>query len=139
MSKMIVARRGLSVLALASTLAGCESLLDVKNPEAILEPQLVDRGLADVLVNSALGALQGAFNTWTYHSAILSDEAVTGHNFPEWRDIDMRMYKTDDGVLDANFEDAHLTRFMADSMTNVLKSVLTAPAQDLRVARTLVI
>ena len=139
MSKMIVARRGFSVLALGVLLGGCESLLDVKNPETILEPQLVDRTLADVMVNSSLGALQGAFNTWTYHSAILSDEAVTGHNFPEWRDIDMRNYKTDDGVLDANFDDAHLTRFLADSMSRVLKSVLASPNQDLRVARTLII
>jgi hypothetical protein len=137
----IDARRGLAVLAFlgAATLPACDSLLSVDNPARILEEQLDDATIADVLVNSALGELQRAYDDWTYNSAIMSDEAVTGHNFYEWRDIDLRLYKSNDGVLDDNFNNSHSMRFMADSVASLLKGMVPNPTRDLRVARALAV
>lgn len=133
-------RRGSAILAAGAALAlgGCDtidSLLEANNPAAIREDQLDDATLANVLTSSVVG--QFAFHygepiIWT--SSILTDEQVSGINWPTTRDIGKRYLPYDVGPANDMFRALSQVRFMADSISTRLDELLPDAATDRRKA-----
>lgn len=125
-----------ALVAVALGFAGCDSFLTVQNPAAITDDQLNDPALATTLANAALGELGRTFGggdeSLAYFSAIITDEAVSGHNFIQWKEIDLRQ------MNDANdlgyYGDIHQARWYADTTAARLKTLVGEA--DLRTAMT---
>lgn len=133
---MTLARRGTAVLAAAVLLGGCDSLLTVQNPAAIKDEQLNVAQLAVTLANSAQGAFQSNFDDFAYFSAIITDEAVTGHNFIQWKQIDLRQLKDDNDL--GTFAQIHQSLYLTDTVAARLKTLLPDAQKNLLVAQSLV-
>jgi hypothetical protein len=76
-------RRAVAVAALdmAIPLGACNELLSVENPGAIQEGQLNDPVLGKTIVQSVVSNFQRMYGYLAYYSAVITDEAVTGHNY----------------------------------------------------------
>jgi hypothetical protein len=133
-------RRGGAILAAGAALllGGCsafDSLLEANNPAALKEDQLDDETLADVLANSVVGQLANEYGDpllWT--GSMLTDEHVTGINWPSTRDIGKRYLPYDVGPANDMFRALSRMRFMADSISTRLDKLLPTPAKDRRKA-----
>jgi hypothetical protein len=81
-----------AILAAGST-AACENLnrlLEVENPGVIGEIALQDTAMIPAMVNSVVGEFQLVYDNLVIAGAVLGDEAVNGHNFDQWKQIDLR-------------------------------------------------
>jgi hypothetical protein len=81
-----------AILAAGST-AACDnlnSLLEVENPGVIGETALQDTAMIPAMVNSVVGEFQLAYDNLVIAGAVLGDESVNGHNFDQWKQIDLR-------------------------------------------------
>lgn len=114
----------LSLLVMGGTTA-CDNLLEVDNPAAIDDADLDDFSLASTLANSALGRAQRNFDDLAWFSAVFTDEAVNGHNFIQWKEIDLRQMRDDNDL--GTWGDIHGWRYLADTVATRLKTILTAP------------
>ncbi len=76
------ARRAAALpLAFALVLGGCDSLLEVSQPGAVLEEDLNNPGLARMLVVGALGKFECGVTSYGMGTGILADEFWTAANF----------------------------------------------------------
>jgi hypothetical protein len=140
MSRFQTFRRGSLIVAAgaALTLGACEKvdeLLEANNPAAIHEDQLDDPTLVNVLVNSVVGQLAAEYGEpiiWT--SSMLTDEQVTGINWPATRDIGKRYLPYDVGPANEMFQALSRIRFMADSVSTRLDNLLPNASSDRRKA-----
>lgn len=143
MFRFTALRRGASILAAGSLLAigGCDtvdSLLEAKNPDAINEDQLDDETLATVLANSVVGALTSAYDEAVlWRGSHITDDQVSGINWPSTRDLGRRILPYDQGDADLVFSQLSRYRFMGDSMTTRLNNLLEEPQADKRMAMVL--
>ncbi len=135
-----LSRGGASALLAAAVLtaSACDNLLEVENAATIDDVDLNDPSLASTLANSVLGRAQRNFDDMAWFSAVITDEAVNGHNFIQWKEIDLRQVRDDNDVVggasDAGmFVAIHQWRFMADTTSERLKTLL--PEADLRTAQ----
>ena len=128
----------LTAAALMATTA-CSDFLKTKNPGAIEEPEINNPAYIPLLVNGVIGEFQPAFTSDALYSGVFSDELANFHGFPENIDIDVRNIGNGNGTYrDAVYVPLQSARFMADSVTGLLKSFLGgAASSDVRVARTL--
>lgn len=128
----------LPALGLAGALAGCgDDLLTVDNPGAVNTPDLMDTTLISELSLTALSDFQRAYDAAAYGGAILGDEAITGHNFIQWQEIDLRIVDDQNDVGDT-YEQLQVARSSAEKMTERLRDLLGAKAgSSVFVARTL--
>jgi hypothetical protein len=81
-----------AILAAGST-AACDNinrLLEVENPGVIGEIALQDTAMIPAMVNSVVGEFQLVYDNLVIAGAVLGDEAVNGHNFDQWKQIDLR-------------------------------------------------
>lgn len=107
-----VAPRLLLVFGLAGLASGCDSLLEVDNPATYAAEDLNDPTVAPVLVNGVLARFNAMYDDLALYSAIISDEAVTGHNFETIQRVDLRQItKLNSDIYPA----LQLTRAAADS------------------------
>ena len=121
-----------SVITLAvGSFVACDQLLEVENQAAIDDVDLNDPSLATTLANSALGRAQRFYDDLSWFSAVFTDEAVNGHNFIQWKEIDLRQMR-DDNDLD-HWEIIHEWRYLADTVATRLESLL--PTADNRTAQ----
>ncbi len=133
-------RRGSTILAMGAVLAlgGCnsiDSLLEANNPEAIREDQLDDATLANVMVSSVVGRLAAEYGDpfiWT--GSMLTDEHVSGINWPATKDLGRRILPYDVGPANDMFRALSRARFMADSISSRLDKLLPDAAKDRRKA-----
>ena len=135
-------RRRLVLPLLAAALlaaSACNDFLRVKNPGAIEEPDINNPAYITLLVNGVIGEFQPAFTSDVMYSGVFTDELANFHGFPENIDIDVRNVGNGNGTYrDGVYTPLQSARFMADSVTGLLKSFLGAGANsDVRVARTL--
>lgn len=128
--RRLVRASALSLLVIGGTTA-CDNLLEVENPAAIDDADLNDFSLATTLANSALGRAQRNFDDLAWFSAVFTDEAVNGHNFIQWKEIDLRQMR-DDNDLD-HWTFIHDWRYLADTVASRLKTIL--PTADNRTAQ----
>ena len=128
----------LITVALMATSA-CNDFLKTKNPGAIEEPDINNPAYIPLLVNGVIGEFQPAFTSVALYSGVFTDELANFHGFPENIDIDVRNVGIGNGTYrDAVYTPLQSARFMADSVTSLLKSFLGSSANsDVRVARTL--
>lgn len=128
----------LPALGLAGALAGCgDDLLTVDNPGAVNAPELMDSTLIAELSLTALSDFQRAYDMAAYAGAILGDEAITGHNFTQWQEIDLRIVD-DQNDVGGVYSSLQVARSSAEGMTERLRELLGADAgSSLYVARTL--
>jgi starch-binding outer membrane protein, SusD/RagB family len=128
---------GASVLGLMVGLTACDSLLEVTNFEAIDERDLNDPTMVQEMVNTAINAYQQDFSYMAWVGAILTDEAVNGHNFSQYRDLDLRLIEDDNTRLNAMYQIAQGARAVADEMANRLEPVVDNPGSSLELATAL--
>lgn len=135
--RLRAAARGTLSVALLGLATGCSNLLVVDNPAAITDPDLNNPELITILANSVLGDFQRSYDDWVYFSAILTDEAVTGHNFETWKVVDQRILQNDNGTMNGNYNSIHSARALADTTAGRLRTLLPTAGQDLRMAQVL--
>jgi len=138
----IMIRRGLVLPLTAAALmvtSACNDFLKVKNPGAIEEPDINNPAYVPLLVNGVIGEFQPAFTSTVMYSGVFTDELANFHGFPENIDIDVRNVAIANGTYrDGVYTPLQSARFMADSVTGLLNSLLGAAANsDVRVARVL--
>lgn len=133
-------RRGSVILAAGALLAlgACDAvdeLMQANNPEAIREDQLDDETLVDVLTYSVIGRFAAEYgNPIIWDGSKLTDEHVSGINWPETRDLGRRVLSRDAGPANGMFRALSRARFMADSVSSRLDGLLPNASSDRRKA-----
>lgn len=113
--------RLLMILTVAGGAAACSGLLDVTNPATFGDDALNASALAPQLVTGVVARFQAMYDDLALNSAIITDEAVSGHNFPTVHDVDLRNV-TKDNSADV-YERIEPTRAAADSFAARLTRV----------------
>jgi hypothetical protein len=126
-------------IGLLTALAACNELLRVENPGAIRDDQLNDPALVKALVNGVVSDFQRMYDELAYYSAVLTDEAVTGHNFETIKEIDLRIARPDNGTVNGDiYTPLQRARFSGDSFSGRLRVILgDSASRSLGLARTL--
>ncbi|HZG42423.1 MAG TPA: hypothetical protein VEY93_05635 [Longimicrobium sp.] len=125
--------RLLLVFGLAGGAAGCDSLLDVDNPATIAAEDLNNTDVVDNLVNGVVSRFQFMYDDLALNSAIITDEAVTGHNFETVQRVDLRRVTKENSDIYAPLQ---LTRAAADSFeVRLVRLMPDSAARHLGVAR----
>lgn len=129
----------IAALGLGVLLGACSDLLSVENPGAIQDSQLNDLTLAPALVQSAVSDFQRMYDDLAYYSAVITDEAVTGHNFETIKEIDLRLAKPNNGTINSDiYTPLQRARFSGDSISGRLRTIYADSAsQSIGLARTL--
>lgn len=129
---------GLVLTAFAvMAIGGCDidGLLDANNPESIHEDQLDDETLVTVLVASVMGQLANEYsNPIIWDGSKLTDEHVSGINWPTTQDLGVRKLPYDVGPANGMFRALSRIRFMGDSISSRLDNLLESPQSDRRKA-----
>lgn len=125
----------LSALGLMGGLGACSDLLEVSNPGVIVEADLADSTLVAELLNAPVGSFNATYASYAYASAIFTDEAVSGHNFNQWQDVDARVIN-DGNAGYAEYVALHRIRFLGQNMVARATEFLGAEraSRDARVA-----
>ena len=142
MKKMQITRRlGTAVAVMATAgLVACNStdLLEVDNPGLIDEEFLAQTTSIPALTATIIGDFNRYFTSQAYATAILSDEAITGHNFFQWQEFDRRIVDPGNSVLPDIYEPPQIARGTAERIIARLRELLPgAGATDLRLAQSL--
>ncbi|HEX7240958.1 MAG TPA: RagB/SusD family nutrient uptake outer membrane protein [Longimicrobiaceae bacterium] len=126
-------------LAASGGLAGCDSLLDVENPQAINAENLSDPFYLGLLTNGVVGDFQRAYDDLIYYSAVFSDELRNHTTIVEEQLIDQRRIDPDNGTLNVfMYQQVQRARFLADSTAIRFRTLRGDTANsDLRLARVL--
>lgn len=124
-------------LLLVCGLAGagaCDSLLTIDNPATHAEEDLDNVAYAPGMVTGVVARFQFMYDDLALNSAIITDEAVTGHNFETTQRVDLRLVtKENSGDVYAPLQYA---RSAADSFEVRLRRLLPDSAdRALGVAR----
>ena len=129
----------LAAVGLSVALGACSDLLSVENPGAIQDTQLNDETLAPALVQSAVADFQRMYSDLAYYSAVITDEAVTGHNFETIKEIDLRLAKPNNGTVNSGvYTPLQRARFSGDSISGRLRVIYgDSASKSIGLARTL--
>ncbi len=128
---------GAAAFGLAITLGACDDLLSVENPGAIDADDVTDPLYAPQMVNAAINEFQTHHSYLAYAGAIFTDEALNGHNFTQWEDIDLRIIEDDNSQLLTIYQRATGARAIGDDMVSRLYEALDNPDGDVGVATAL--
>jgi hypothetical protein len=136
---------GRTVLALTAGVAlaagACsqvDELLEANNPEDIREDQLSNPQLVRVLVNSVPGALAGFYDSpFIWIGSMITDEQVSGINWEGTARVSQRILPFTSGDADGMFSSISGYRFLGDSISGRLRTLLEDPDSDVRLAQTL--
>jgi hypothetical protein len=125
-------------LAASGALAGCDSLLDVENPQAIDAENLDDPFYLGLLTNGVVGDFQRAYDDLVYYSAVFTDELRNHTTIVEEQLIDQRRVDADNGTAAIAYTQVQRARFLADSTAGRFRKLRGDSANsDLRLARVL--
>lgn len=116
--------------ALSLTLAGCSSLLDVENPNNVVQSDLEDASSVNAMVNGALAMAASAVGDIAVSTSSLSDELEhTGSQ--NWAaELNVGSIKNPEGRSDALFNSLSAARWMSDEAIGIAEefsTVLTNP------------
>jgi hypothetical protein len=104
--------------ALALAVGGCNAvdrLMEVKNPERLREQDLADQKLVKVLVNTAQGNFQVAYdNPFVWIGEMLTDEYITGVNWEDYKRANNRQVIYFEGPADNMFSELQRARYTAE-------------------------
>jgi hypothetical protein len=125
-------------LAASGALAGCDTLLDVENPQAIDAENLDDPFYLGLLTNGVVGDFQRAYDDLVYYSAVFTDELRNHTTIVEEQLIDQRRVDPDNGTAAIAYTQVQRARFLADSTVSRFRKLRGDSANsDLRLARVL--
>jgi hypothetical protein len=129
----------IAVLGIALPLGACNELLSVENPGAIQDGQLNDPVLGETIVQSVVSDFQQMYGDLAYYSAVITDEAVTGHNFETIKEMDLRIAKPNNNTLNSDiYTPLQRARFAGDSLTGRLRAIFgDSASRSLGMARAL--
>ncbi len=139
MSKKLI-RRGViggATLGLLLSLGACDSLLEVENPSVIDERDVTSPVFAPQMVNAAINEFQANYSFLAFAGAMLSDEAINGHNFTQLEEIDLRIVKDDNSQLLTIYQNMQQARAVGDDMVGRLRQVLAEPSSSIQLATAL--
>lgn len=123
-----------AAIAAAGVATGCDKvddLLDVQNPGVIGEAALMDTAMIPAMVNSVVGEFQGMFDNLVFAGAILSDEAVNGHNFEQWKQFDLRVVERGNTILGSDvYNPVQRARGSGDDFTARIQTLLGPAASS---------
>lgn len=128
---------GATALIALLSLGACDSLLDVENPSVIDERDVTDPKFAPAIVNAAINEFQSNVGFLAYAGAMFTDEAINGHNYTQWEEIDLRIIKDNNSQLLSIYQAVQQARAVADDMTARLHDVLDQPERSVSLATTL--
>lgn len=129
---------GAAALGLAAALGGCASdLLQVENPQVIGEDFLDQTTSVPALVATTVSDFQRAYTDLAYAGAILSDEAVTGHNFFQWQEFDLRIVDEQNSILDNVYEPIQIARGTGDKIVDRLRTLVPNASNNADFAKAL--
>ena len=112
----------IAAIGLVVPLGACNELLRVENPGAIQDGQLGDPTLGKTIVQSVVSDFQRMYADLAYYSAVLTDEAVTGHNFETIKEMDLRLTRPNNGTLNSDvYTPLQRARFAGDSLSGRLR------------------
>lgn len=127
------------ILGLSAT--GCDTvdeLMAVKDPERIKEETLEDEKLANILVASAIGDFQVAYDDpFIWVGQMLTDEMVTGINWEDYARVNERLVLYNEGPADAMFSELSGARYTAELSYEKLVAMESAAVTDDMLATTL--
>jgi hypothetical protein len=132
-----------AALVAAGTVAGCDNLnrlMEVENPGQIGELALNDPDLVPAMVTSTVGQFQVMYDDLARAGAILTDEAVNGHNFSQWRDFDLRNVESSNTILGSDiYGPVQRARGAADDYARRIREIVgdTEANRHLGLARVL--
>jgi hypothetical protein len=134
-------RRVASLVALGVVipLGACNELLSVENPGAIQDGQLNDPVLGETIVQSVVSDFQRMYGDLAYYSAVITDEAVTGHNYETIKEMDLRIARPNNNTLNSDiYTPLQRSRFAGDSLTGRLRAIFgDSTSRSLGMARAL--
>lgn len=107
--------------------AGCDTvdqLMEVKNPEQLRDQDLSDAKLVNVLVNSAQGDFQAAYDDpFIWVGEMLTDEWITGVNWEDYKRANNRHLIYFEGPPDAMFGELQGARYTAELSYEKLSAI----------------
>ena len=128
---------GLAALGLMVALGACDNLLGVDNYGAIDDENVTDPAFIPEMVNATVSAFQEKFGLLVFAGALLSDEAVNGHNFEQWQDIDLRIIDHENTMIRDIYRAAQTARGTGEDMVSRLREVLESPSTSIELATAL--
>lgn len=128
LERKLRAGRALAAIAAIAALAACENMLNVTNPAAISPGNLDDPAMTATLANSATGEFNRMYPQNAYWGAILGDEAVTGHNYTQYHDFDLRIVDENNFNLPDVYVPVQRARSLAEDVVAHLRTTLADSA-----------
>jgi hypothetical protein len=126
-----------AAIAAVAALGACSNdLLEVDNPAQLGDDFLQNTTSIPALTATAVSDFQRFYSDLAYAGAILSDEAITGHNFTQWQEFDLRLMDDQNSILDDIYEPVQIARGTSDLLIARLKELLPGYATDVRYAQT---
>ena len=123
--------------AVIASLAGCD-ILDVKNPGQIPVTDLNNPNLVTALVTGAIGDFTHMYDDpFIWRGSMFTDEQVTGINWEQTARLNLRIVRFNEGDADGMFGGISRALRQAEGATERLRTLLTAPNSDGRLATTL--
>jgi hypothetical protein len=122
------------VVLAASACSQVDELLEAENPAQIREEQLDDETLSNVLVNSVVGSLSSMYTGYIIRSSVFTDEMLYGINDEQSARLNQRIVRYDEGSANTAFGNVSRYRFLGDSISGRLKTLLPEPGRDRRLA-----
>ena len=128
-----------AAIVIAGALGGCANdVLEVENPNEIGDDFLDQVTSVAALTATPWSDFNRYYTDLAYSGAILSDEAITGHNFFQWQEFDLRIVNESNTVLADIYEPIQIARGTAERVAERLRPLLTSPDTDLRLAQVLI-
>jgi hypothetical protein len=128
----------LGTLGIAGSLGACNDMLQVTNPGSVYEESLNDPAFKTELVNSVVGEFNRMYTYMAYWGAILSDEAVTGHNYWQIQAFDLRRFDRYNSQLAEVYNPVQRSRALGeDAIARLRQKIGTASADQVGLARAL--
>lgn len=133
-------RRGLvggAALGALLSLGACDSLLEVENPSVIDERDVTDPKFIPAMTNAVVNEVQSNVGFLAFAGALLTDEAVNGHNFEQWKEIDLRIVKNDNSQLLSLYQAVQQGRAVGEDMIKRLSDVVPDTTKSVELATAL--
>jgi len=131
----------LAVLGAILLFTGCDAvdnLMKVENPARIQEEDFSNPALAQLLVNSAIGRFNSAYDVpFIWRGSALTDEMITGVNYEDQKRVNNRVVYYHETPTDAMFSELHAARAIAETAVKYLREALENPESDARLATAL--
>lgn len=107
-------RMPLLVLAALLTLAGCDDVLDVEDPDVATPEQFTDPSALPAIRTGVIGDFSVAYDDQILYSGLLGDEWVHSGTFPTRAEVDIRHIENDNATLEGVTRELYRARSAAE-------------------------